>query len=442
MKRAGLYVRVSTAEQKKNGYSVDAQIAALTDWCNRNGYEVADIYNDAGVSAHIAYKRRKGMMRMIKDCQDGKLDMIVMTLLDRFFRSVPDYYFFLDQINGVPWHTILEKYNTDTSDGRLRVNIMLSVAQNEAEKDSDRQRQIVEYRDSLGHYVGTAPIGYVLNHETHLLEKDPETSEGIAAFFRAILDLKTLEESVMAAKKHGISINRNHAYYILKNPAYMGIARASECPQYITEEEYLSIRNRLRSRMRAPGEHRTYLFHGLVRCGRCGCRMSASGRKRYSDRRGEYLQIVYQCRNNRTNFVTERCTGKGINEDIVESLVLQDIDQAINAYNVTIRTEAESADAAKAEKDLKRLKAKLDRLVELYTDGDISKEDYAEKRDALKMEMLKIKASMAPETKEKALPEGWRDVYNDLTVENKATFWKRVIKNIYILPDRKIRIEL
>ena len=51
MKRAALYVRVSTAEQRDHGLSVDSQISALQKYCEDNSYEVAEIYNDAGISA-------------------------------------------------------------------------------------------------------------------------------------------------------------------------------------------------------------------------------------------------------------------------------------------------------------------------------------------------------------------------------------------------------
>lgn len=51
MKRAAIYVRVSTKEQKEKGLSVDSQLLALREYCSNNGYVIAGEYNDAGISA-------------------------------------------------------------------------------------------------------------------------------------------------------------------------------------------------------------------------------------------------------------------------------------------------------------------------------------------------------------------------------------------------------
>ena len=85
-KRAAIYVRVSTAEQRDHGLSVDSQIDALQKYCRENGLEVAGIYNDAGISARKKYKARPALLQLIQDCKDHKIDIILGELSGRTTR--------------------------------------------------------------------------------------------------------------------------------------------------------------------------------------------------------------------------------------------------------------------------------------------------------------------------------------------------------------------
>ena len=112
MKRAALYVRVSTQEQKKHGLSVDSQITALQKYCNENNLDVVGIYNDAGISARKPYSKRPALIRLLEDCESGKIDQILFTRLDRWFRSVSGYHEVQSRLDAcnVPWRTIWEDY--------------------------------------------------------------------------------------------------------------------------------------------------------------------------------------------------------------------------------------------------------------------------------------------------------------------------------------------
>lgn len=163
MKRAAIYVRVSTKEQKEKGLSVDSQLLALREYCSNNGYVIAGEYNDAGISARKKYINRPALLQLIDDCKEGKIDIILFTKLDRWFRSVADYYQVQTLLDSykVPWRAIWEDYETETSTGLFKVNIMLSVSQNEADKTSERTKEAVKYRRLRGDFVGgKCPRGY------------------------------------------------------------------------------------------------------------------------------------------------------------------------------------------------------------------------------------------------------------------------------------------
>ena len=160
MKKVGLYVRVSTQEQKLHGISIENQLDALQKYCKEKGYIIVATYNDAGVSAHGSYKKRPALLQMIQDCQEKKIELLLFTRLDRFFRSVGDYYLVTSQMDKVPWKAIWEEYETETSDGQFRVNIMLSIAEAEAARTSEKIKSIMDYKRERGDHLGTVPLGY------------------------------------------------------------------------------------------------------------------------------------------------------------------------------------------------------------------------------------------------------------------------------------------
>lgn len=140
IKRAALYIRVSTDEQAREGYSLQAQKDNLIKYVKENNYAIVDIYADEGISARKSYKKRKEFMRMLEDVKANKIDIILFIKLDRYFRNIGDYYKtqeILDQFK-VGWKATLENYDTTTANGRFYVNIRLSMAQDEADRTSER----------------------------------------------------------------------------------------------------------------------------------------------------------------------------------------------------------------------------------------------------------------------------------------------------------------
>ena len=134
--RAGLYHRVSTDEQEKFGYSIQTQVDALEEYCKNNNIKIVDHYTDGGVSGGKAASRRPEMSRLLEDVQAGKIDIILFTRLDRWFRNVKEYFKVQEILDkhGVEWKAIWEDYDTTTSNGRMAITIFLAIAQNEREK--------------------------------------------------------------------------------------------------------------------------------------------------------------------------------------------------------------------------------------------------------------------------------------------------------------------
>ena len=163
-----LYERVSSEEQARHGYSLDAQHEALTQFCEKDKHTIVGVYKDEGISARKPYTKRPAMLQLLADLETVKPDIILFTKLDRWFRNIKEYYKVQDILdrNKVDWKAINEEYDTSTASGRLYVNIKLSIAQDEADRTSERikdiQGQLVAQGKVLG---GTVPFGYAIENK-------------------------------------------------------------------------------------------------------------------------------------------------------------------------------------------------------------------------------------------------------------------------------------
>ncbi len=423
MKRAALYLRVSTQEQKTNGLSVDSQLYALREYCKANKLIEAGVYSDAGISGHITYKKRPALLQLIQDCQDGLVDIIIFTKLDRWFRSVKDYYAVMEQIGDIPWRAIWEDYTTEDSAGVFKVNIMLAIAEAEASRTSERIKAVNQYRREQGLYVGNAPTGYKLSGG-HLII-DEEQREAVQTFFNTYLATFSMKTACEAMWNAGGTIARDTAKQMLRNPAYCGDAHGGyKCEPYITREQYELLESTVRKRTVAPKrqKHTYYFTQGIFRCAHCGNVMIGSVRN-LPTKDGKKPYKWYRCVSARD----WKCDNKkSISELRVESFLLENMEKQLVKYNHELDSHVKAV--KDNEKAIARLKMKLHRLGERYEDGDYTREEYVSKRDSIKDEILKLGYERPIE--KKALPKGWRDIYESLDAAHRRAFWYQNISEI------------
>lgn len=428
-----LYVRVSTEEQKRHGLSVDSQIQALRDFINENGHTEVDLYNDAGLSASKSYKKRPELLRMLKDCRDKKIDLVIFTKLDRFFRSVPDYYACIEQMAGVPWRAIWEDYETESSAGKFKVNIMLSVAQAESDRTSERIKAVNEYRRASGKYVGgKAPTGYIKKDSG--LIKDESCAEGVQAFFDAYGKFHSMAQARAKAEEHGIFIAKATAVRMLHNTAYYGDASGYKCEPYISIEEFMDNQKHMASFSRTSPANHEYLFSGLLICDECGSHIISKYASDNLKDGSKCVRLGYECAKHRN--MPQACKGGYYGQKKLEKMLLDALAPSLDEYRYTADIKA-----INRSNEVKRtkLEQKLDRLALLFEEGDISIDDYRLKRDSIKKELSNL-----PHTEVKAiapLPDNWRALYNNLDYTHKRAFWLNTIECVYLKksPDIQFR---
>ena len=184
--RVDLYIRVSGQEQAIKGLSLEAQQENLEEYARERGWVIVGVYIDAAKTARKRLGKRTNFLRMLEDVKQDKVDLILFTRLDRWFRSVADYYKVMEILDAhkCGWLTTQEQYDTTTAGGRLYINLRLSIAQNEADLCGERIGVVLDSKVKHGTVVsGKIPFGYRINEdvseESDLEQREhiPQTSE-------------------------------------------------------------------------------------------------------------------------------------------------------------------------------------------------------------------------------------------------------------------------
>lgn len=430
-KRVALYVRVSTQEQKKHGLSVDSQIAALEEYCAEKKYTVVDVYNDAGISARKKYTKRPGLLRLLNDCEQKKIDLILFTKLDRWFRSVADYYEVQSILekNKVSWRAIWEDFETITSQGVFKVNIMLSVAQAEADNTSERIKAVKAYQRKKGEYLGSPlPLGYVA--ENKKIIKDPETehivNDMFSYYFSTFSKYKTADYVLQKYPELSQRDTRGTLQKMLSNPAYTGKFYGVEnyCDAYITQEQWKKMQAVSNEKVYVTGIKRTYIFSGLLRCPFCGARMGGAmnhGRK------------SYRCFNRKSKH-----TSFSRSEKKLEKYLLENLENILN--NKIYVLEQAKRDVKNYMIEKKKLSAERDRLNLMFEKGRITEEYYDSRYDEISEKLKELEGMddiqlEKSEQLKKYISGNWKELYSELDEQGKQAFWKSIIEKILISHD-------
>lgn len=449
--RAGIYIRVSTEEQAKHGYSIESQKSRLKEWCQEHHYHIVDIYADEGKSARTKLSNRKELARLLDDVQDNKIDRIVIWRLDRWFRNVADYYRIQDILDkyNVDWECSDEDFNTSTSNGRLYLNIKLSIAQNESDQTSDRIKfnfdNMVKNKRPIS---GALPVGYKIEGEgqNKRVVKDPDLSQmAIDMFdkFEETLSLHATTQYLIETYPQR-PIRYERVKHMIKNSMYHGEYRDVEdyCEPYITKERHQKIIDLIKKnqRVNVPSGF-VFKFTGLVRCYDCQLRMAGSSAGRMHADGSRFRFGVYKCNN---HFLDSRCSNNHVvNENKLEKWLVENFLDKLNEYVISVENLETKQENNSTYKKLNYLKEKISRLNDLYIDGRISREkyenDYAETQEKIKIlnENKTTVSSPRDLKKYKKLLDSSNalGIYNKLTPENKLNFWSEYIDHIEQDPD-------
>lgn len=443
--RVALYPRVSTEEQAIHGYSLDTQEDALIRYAQDHGYKIVDIYRDEGNSARKPVMKRKVMLRLLEDVEAGKIDRILFTKLDRWFRNVREYHKVqaILEAHNVTWQATLEDYDTLTANGRLRVNIMLSVNENESDRTSERIKFVFDGKRQRKEWCFTGgpahwPYGYMPQEIDGVKRcvKDPEKEPIVQDFWDYIVKYNSIRKAGMyCCEKYGITRNYRTWMATARNELYTGTFHGVQdyCPAYISREDWERIVLGREIIKKTQRPDRVYLFTGLIRCPECGNTLKATFKTYPNDRSLEYNG--YRCNNGRLRACSYR---HQISERKIEKYLVQNI--KAKCEQVIMETEVQKSEKRRQPKvhDLVALNEQLRRLNVIFISGNISDEEYAAETKRIKADIEKAKQEDADdrpvnlEGLRAFLQSDFLTIYESLEKEDRRRIWRSIIEEIHV----------
>ena len=227
--KAAIYARVSTEDQAKEGFSLDAQVEKLKSYCKARGWEIAGEYVDDGYSGRNT--NRPAYQRMMKEMD--KWDVLLVVKMDRIHRNSKNFMLMMEQLrnNGKEFVSMTESLDTSTSMGRFVMDIIQRIAQLESEQIGERVYIGMEQKaKTSGGILGfNIPYGYSYV-DGKLLINDKEASV-VKRIFDMYLDgvsMKRIADTLNSEgipTKHGRRWSTQTVASILKNPLYCGFLR-------------------------------------------------------------------------------------------------------------------------------------------------------------------------------------------------------------------------
>lgn len=444
MKYVACYCRVSTEEQAKYGFSIEAQKDALEKYCKQNKYKY-EFYIDEGISAS-SMKKRKALNEMLSKV--STYDMVLFTKLDRLSRNVLDannINKILNDNNCTMKAIDEDDIDTSTADGTFIFNLKVSLAQREIGKTSERIKFVFQSKREKGEITsGTKKYGYDIVNRKY--EINPSEAENIVNLYKYFIKVNgNQQEAYKYFIIHFPGKGKDALYYYLRETSYIGkyklyrkdVYLENYIPRIMEDELFYQVQSLLKKREKISERTITpSLFSGLVFCDSCKNRMSKK-----QDNRVKSKLIRFCCDNasrRKPGTMEYKCTNhKLIRESLIEEYLLNNIDNLAKDYinKNTISALPAKKDNSKQIRDIER---KIEKLKDLYLDDLIDKKTYKKDYENLRKQLNELKITEdTPVQKDLSklqnlINSNFLKIYEKLSFDEKRTFFLSLIDKIYI----------
>ena len=395
-KIAGLYIRVSTEDQAREGFSLPEQEKRLRAMCEYKGYEIYKVYKDAGISAKTG-NHRPAFEELKEDIRNKKCNTIVVLKLDRLTRSVYDMeniMKFLDE-NNAYLDCANEEINTTNSSGKMVARLLTTVSQNEIERTSERTKVGLAGAISSGHIPAQAPLGY--KHENKLLVPDPLTKDIVIRIFNLYFEGKTYSNIATIFNEEKV-LNKTDwkdtkILRIITNEVYKGDyvhGKRTNHPTYyenvvepiISKELWENCQVQKKRNQRNYMRTQTYIFLQKLRCPKCG-RILAGGasHKIKSDK----WYFYYRC---------ENCKNNIKETEIEKTIKTLEYDNVVNEFFLPVLKAKIDNPKTELEKEIKNLKNKKERIKKAYIDSLFTEGEFKEETKIIEEQLELINSKL------------------------------------------------
>ncbi len=397
---AGLYPRVSTDDQVREGFSLDEQEEEMKRLCEYKNYQIYKAYREEGVSAKNM--NRPKFQEMIQDLKDGKINRIIVHKLDRLTRSIQDlevicklieeYNCSLDSVN--------EEINTDTAMGVFFIRMTTILAQLEIERTSERTKFGLKGAAKNGHFCGKAPIGYKkINKELVIDDLESEMVKEIFDDYVNGLSVCTItkklnNKNALNRNWRTTTIDRMLANYIYCGDYLYGkrakntepIYLEDVCPAIIDKETFKMVQTQKERNLKNYTRKHTYVYMQKIVCSKCNKIMGGSS----STSKNKPTQIYYKC----------NCCNTRINEKKIEKPLMLFLNDMLDYYLLidnnfkSFFNEDLSIEIDKYNKMLDKCNKKLKKIKEAYLDDLIDKDEFLTEENTIKSQINDIELKL------------------------------------------------
>lgn len=395
-KVCGLYMRVSTEDQAREGFSLPEQKERLEAYCKFKGFVIKDYYTDAGISAKTGNYRPE-FERLKEDIKSKKINTIIALKQDRITRSIFDWeelMRFLEE-NDAYLDCVNDDINTTNANGKMVSRILMSVSQQEIERTSERTKVGLAGAIKQGHIPHQAPLGY--KHENKKLVIDHLTKDVVIRIFELYHKGMSYQKISTLFNKEQVLGKTNWRDFsivaILENEIYKGDfvhGKRTKHPTYyenvvepiVSKEMWEECQVQKKKNSKSYQRTLTYLFLQKLRCPKCN---RILGGKATQKKNGN-IYYYYYCHDCKINF-KESLVEEYFN-DFVNELV--EYDSVVNQFFLPMIKQKFDEPQEELKKDINKQKDKLERIKRAYINGVFNLEEYNDERKLVESSLEKL----------------------------------------------------
>ena len=399
-KKCGLYMRVSTEDQAREGFSLPEQKERLEAYCKFKDYEIVDYYEDAGISAKTGNYRPE-FERLKEDIKSKKINTVISLKLDRFTRSIYDWEEFITFLeeNDAYIGCVNDDINTTTANGKMVSRLLVSVSQNEIERTSERTKIGLAGAIKQGHIPHIAPLGY--KHENKTLIIDYSTKDVAYRIFdlcyngysyKKISNLFN-EEKVLGKDNWRDSTIQN----IIQNEIYKGDfvhGKRTKNPTYyenvvepiVSKEMWEDCQIQKKKNARRYQRTLTYLYLQKLKCPKCN---RILGGKATTKKNGKPY-FYYYCNDCKISF-KENLINEYFNRFINE---LVEYDSVVNQFFLPMIRQKFDEPKEELEKEIVKQNEKLERIRKAYINGAFELDVYNKEKSIVENAISNLQSEL------------------------------------------------
>lgn len=399
-KVVGIYIRVSTEDQAREGFSLPEQEKRLRAMCEYKGYEIYKVYKDAGISAKTGNKR-PAFEELKEDIKNKKCNTIVVLKLDRLTRSVYDWeniMKFLEE-NNAYLDCANDDINTTNANGRMVARLLTTVSQNEIERTSERTKIGLAGAIKVGNIPNKAPFGY--KHVNKKLVIDPLTKDEVIRIFNLYFEGNSYQTIANIYNEEKVFGKTN--WYdstilrILENEIYKGDyvhGKKTNHPTYyenvveplVSKELWEECQVQKRKNSRNYKRDKEYLFLQKLRCPKCGRILGGNATRKKNGK----VYYYYQCNVCKITIKETKI------EDAVKTLLadILEYDNVVNEFFLPVLKSKIDNPKEELSKELKKLNNKKERIKKAYIDSLFTEEEFKEETKIIEEQVELINSKL------------------------------------------------